>query len=95
MATVSGELLFVHCTRQLPATLERLRQMMAINSFTGNAGVLWDFVPTLDGAGPCGQNSHCPEQNLEEGKEQESVDADSFVPKAVLNATALLRLLSV
>jgi glutamate carboxypeptidase len=58
-----------------------------------DGNVLWDFVPTLDGAGPCGENSHCSEQNLAEGKEQEWVDTASFVPKAVLNASALLRLL--
>lgn len=58
-----------------------------------DGNVLWDFVPTLDGAGPCGENSHCSEQNLEEGKEQEWVDVDSFVPKAVINATAILGLL--
>ncbi len=57
-----------------------------------DGNVLWDFCPTLDGLGPRGENSHCSEMNAAEGKEQEWVDLTSFVPKAVLNATALLRL---
>lgn len=60
-----------------------------------DGNVLWSFFPTLDGAGPRGENSHCSEQNSAEGKKQEWVDADSFVPKAVLNALALLRLIEV
>jgi glutamate carboxypeptidase len=59
-----------------------------------DGNVLWDFCPTLDGLGPRGENSHCSEMNVAEGKEQEWVDLTSFVPKAVWNATALLRLLA-
>ncbi len=58
-----------------------------------DGNVLWDAFPTLDGLGPRGECSHCSEKNAAEGKEQEWVDVASFVPKAVLNATALLRLL--
>lgn len=57
-----------------------------------DGNVLWDFCPTLDGLGPRGENSHCSEMNVAEGKEQEWVDVTSFVPKAILNATALVRL---
>jgi hypothetical protein len=59
-----------------------------------DGNVLWDAFPTLDGLGPRGECSHCSEKNPAEGKEQEWVDVASFVPKAVLNATALLRLLA-
>lgn len=58
-----------------------------------DGNVLWDAFPTLDGLGPCGENSHCSEQTGDGRKAQEWVDADSFVPKAVLNARAILKLL--
>lgn len=58
-----------------------------------DGNVLWDAFPTLDGLGPRGECSHCSERNPTEGKEQEWVDVASFVPKTVLNVTALLRLL--
>jgi glutamate carboxypeptidase len=58
-----------------------------------DGNVLWNFFPTLDGLGPRGRNCHCSENNPAEGKEQEWVDLSSFIPKAVLNATAVLRLL--
>lgn len=56
-----------------------------------DGNVLWDKWPALDGLGPRGENSHCSEQG--NGKEQEWVDAASFVPKALLNAQAIRRLL--
>jgi glutamate carboxypeptidase len=59
-----------------------------------DGNVLWDFFPTIDGLGPRGENSHCSEMNPAEGKEQEWVDVASFVPKSVMNATAILRLLA-
>ena len=58
-----------------------------------DGNVLWDAFPTVDGLGPCGENSHCSEQTSDGRKEQEWVDADSFVPKAVLNISAMLKLL--
>ena len=58
-----------------------------------DGNVLWDFCPTLDGLGPRGESCHCSEMNAAEGKEQEWVDVTSFVPKTVLNVSALLRLL--
>lgn len=59
-----------------------------------DGNVLWNAFPTLDGLGPCGENSHCSEQSADGRKQQEWVDADSFVPKAVLNAMAILKLLA-
>ncbi len=58
-----------------------------------DGNVLWNHFPTLDGLGPRGENSHCSEQSADGGKVPEWVDVSSFVPKAILNATALLKLL--
>ncbi|HEY1407698.1 MAG TPA: M20/M25/M40 family metallo-hydrolase [Promineifilum sp.] len=53
---------------------------------------LWDRVPTLDGLGPEGDNSHSSERSVDGGKDQEYVLASSFVPKAMLNIVAVTRL---
>ncbi len=54
-----------------------------------DGNVLWRTFPTLDGLGPCGDACHCSEQSADGAKEQEWVDAESFVPKMVLNALAI------
>ncbi len=59
-----------------------------------DGNVLWNLFPTLDGLGPRGDQSHCSEHSADGSKQQEWVDTTSFVPKAVLNATALSRLLA-
>jgi len=53
---------------------------------------LWDRVPTLDGLGPAGNNAHCSERSPDGSKDQEYVLQGSFVPKALLNTLAILRL---
>jgi glutamate carboxypeptidase len=53
---------------------------------------LWDFVPTLDGLGPWGENDHCSERSPDGTKLPEFVEISSFVPKAALNTEAILRL---
>lgn len=53
---------------------------------------LWDLVPTIDGLGPEGYNSHSSQRSADGSKEQEYVLASSFVPKALLNINALVRL---
>lgn len=58
-----------------------------------DANLIWQAVPTLDGLGPLGDNAHCSEQSPDGTKEQEFVEVSSFVPKATLNAMALLELL--
>lgn len=58
-----------------------------------DGNVLWQHFPTVDGLGPRGENSHCSEQSADGSKEQEWVDAASFVPKAVLNAHAIARVI--
>ena len=59
-----------------------------------DGNVLWNNFPTLDGLGPRGEHSHCSEQSADGSKVQEWVDVASFVPKAVLNAAAILNLLA-
>ena len=58
-----------------------------------DGNVLWNHFPTVDGLGPRGEHSHCSEHSPDGSKVQEWVDVSSFVPKAVLNATAILKLL--
>jgi glutamate carboxypeptidase len=55
---------------------------------------LYDLVPTIDGMGPVGRNSHCSVHDPESGREQESVDRSSFVERALLSVTAMERLFS-
>ncbi len=55
---------------------------------------IWDFIPTIDGLGPSGGNAHCSERSEDGSKEQEFVDVTSFVPKAILNTTAIVNLLT-
>ncbi len=52
---------------------------------------LWAYFPTLDGLGPAGDNDHCSERSADGSKLPEFVERDSFVPKAALNVTALVR----
>lgn len=59
-----------------------------------DGNLLWDTFPTLDGLGPRGDHSHCSEHSADGSKVQEWVDAESFVPKAVLNALAIAKLAS-
>lgn len=70
-----------------------LRVAREMRGGLSDGNVLWQRFPTLDGLGPRGENSHCSEQSADGSKEQEWVDASSFVPKALLNATAIERLL--
>ena len=53
----------------------------------------WAQIPTLDGLGPAGDNAHCSERSADGSKDQEYALADSFVPKTVLNALAVSRLI--
>lgn len=52
----------------------------------------WDSFPTIDGLGPSGGNPHCSEHSADGSKEQEFVVVSSFVPKAVLNAMAIIKI---
>lgn len=55
---------------------------------------VWHRVPTIDGLGPSGDNDHCSERTPDRSKDQEYVEVGSLVPKALLNTTAILKLLS-
>jgi glutamate carboxypeptidase len=55
---------------------------------------LWNSVPTLDGLGPNGRNAHCSERTPDGSKDQEYATISSFVPKAILNTLAVLKLVS-
>lgn len=57
-----------------------------------DGNLIWDAVPTLDGLGPWGDNDHCSERSPDGSKVPEYVDATSFVPKAMLNTVAILKL---
>ena len=59
-----------------------------------DGNMIWDAVPTLDGLGPWGDNSHCSERSADGSKLPEYVERSSFVPKAATNAIAILKLLS-
>jgi glutamate carboxypeptidase len=52
----------------------------------------WQQVPSLDGLGPSGGNAHCSERSEDGRKDQEYIEIPSMVPKALLNAMAILRL---
>lgn len=55
---------------------------------------LWDHVPTLDGLGPHGDNDHCSERSPDGSKVPEYLLVPSILPKALLNAVALGRLIT-
>jgi glutamate carboxypeptidase len=57
-----------------------------------DGNMLWDTVPTLDGLGPWGDNDHCSERSPDGSKLPEFVQVSSFVPKAMLNVMAILKL---
>jgi glutamate carboxypeptidase len=57
-----------------------------------DGNLLWDVVPTIDGLGPWGDNDHCSERSADGSKEPEYVSVSSFVPKALLNTAAILKL---
>jgi glutamate carboxypeptidase len=57
-----------------------------------DGNLIWDAVPTLDGLGPWGDNDHCSERSADGTKEPEYVEVSSFVPKALLNTMAILKL---
>jgi glutamate carboxypeptidase len=59
-----------------------------------DGNLIWDAVPTLDGLGPWGDNDHCSERSADGTKVPEYVEVSSFVPKALLNTVAILKIVS-
>jgi glutamate carboxypeptidase len=58
-----------------------------------DGNLIWPYIPSIDGLGPSGSNAHCSESSADGSKEQEYVEPASFVPKALLNTVALLKLI--
>ena len=58
-----------------------------------DGNMLWHRLPTVDGMGPSGANAHCSEHSADGSKEQEYATRSSFVPRALLNTSAILKLL--
>jgi glutamate carboxypeptidase len=58
-----------------------------------DGNMLWSSYPTLDGLGPSGAYAHCSERTPDGSKDQEFLLASSFVPKALIDTLAILRLL--
>jgi glutamate carboxypeptidase len=54
---------------------------------------IWDAVPTVDGLGPWGDNDHCSERSADGSKLPEYVEISSFMPKAILNCAAIMKLM--
>lgn len=59
-----------------------------------DGNLIWDAAPTLDGLGPWGDNDHCSERSADGSKLPEFVEVSSFVPKALLNFSGILKLAS-
>ena len=57
-----------------------------------DGNLIWDAVPTLDGLGPWGDNDHCSERSADGTKLPEFVEKSAFVPKAMVNTLAILKL---
>jgi len=57
-----------------------------------DGNLIWDAIPTLDGLGPWGDNDHCSERSADGSKLPEFVEISSFVPKAMVNVAAILKL---
>lgn len=57
-----------------------------------DGNLLWQRYPVLDGLGPSGENAHCSQRSPDGSKQPEYVLPDSFLPKALMNITALLKL---
>jgi glutamate carboxypeptidase len=53
----------------------------------------WDAIPSIDGLGAAGGNAHCSEQSEDGSKEQEYCLPATFVPKTMMNVTAVLKLI--
>jgi glutamate carboxypeptidase len=57
-----------------------------------DGNLIWDAVPTLDGLGSFGDNDHCSERSADGSKLPEFVEASGFVPKAMMNVSAIQKL---
>jgi glutamate carboxypeptidase len=74
------------------ASLVGLRLAQEQRGGLSDGNMLWQHYPTLDGLGPAGNNAHCSERSPDGSKDQEYVYVGSFVPKALLNSLAIMKL---
>lgn len=58
-----------------------------------DANLICHQIPVMDGLGPSGANAHCSEQSEDGTKEQEYIDIDSLIPKAIINTMSLIQLI--
>ena len=89
---VDSQALF-HLWREAAAMMN-LTALSVPRGGLSDANHLWHLAPTLDGLGPYGNNAHCSERTADGSKLPEYVEPSSFVPKAVMNALALLKLVT-
>jgi glutamate carboxypeptidase len=55
---------------------------------------LWNNLPTIDGLGPMGRNGHCSERSEDGSKDQEFASKSSFIPKTMLNFSAIRQVIA-
>jgi len=89
--SVASEALF-HLWHEAAAAMN-LTAVSVPRGGLSDANHLWQLAPTLDGLGPHGGNAHCSERTADGSKLPEYVEPSSFVPKAVMNVLALLKVL--
>jgi len=90
--SVASEALF-HLWHEAAAAMN-LSAVSVPRGGLSDANHLWHLAPTLDGLGPHGGNAHCSERTADCSKLPEYVEPNSFVPKAVMNVLALLKVIS-
>ena len=91
-SSVASEALF-HLWHEAAAAMN-LTTVSVPRGGLSDANHLWNLAPTLDGLGPHGGNAHCSERTADGSKLPEYVEPSSFVPKAVMNALALIKVVS-
>ena len=79
---------------QEAAAMMNLTAVSVSRGGLSDANHLWHLAPTLDGLGPYGNNAHCSERSADGSKLPEYVEPASFVPKAVMNVLALVKLVT-
>ena len=61
-------------TKEVPIVGKGVKVREEERGGLSDGNVLWDAFPTVDGLGPCGENSHCSEHSSDGRKEQEWAD---------------------
>ncbi len=85
--------------QQLAQHWLRAAESMGLSAITTHRGGLSDanylcpLGPTLDGLGPHGANAHCSERSTDGSKFPEYIVPSSLVPKATMNALAIVAML--